>query len=223
MSSTAVAAFSLKNFNNNGIPSTSDVGIAASLRKKVDDTTFTFSFTDSSLKEPKLGKGVVLAVEKPLADGLKASLAHDFGASNSVASLTLNRLVNGSDVQVKAIYKRAGDVFIMEEQWKVDKNTRINGSYNFASEEAAASVTHTNGPWTASAAYNFARAAPLLSISRKAGADTVGATYAVNEDVGTVHWSRKPVRATLRAANVTGKPAWSSLSASIVATHEFDL
>lgn len=101
MSSTAVAAFSLKNFNNNGIPSTSDVGvgwrmdvviswdgfrcafprsqpnpptlphflcqIAASLRKKVDDATFTFSFTDSSLKEPKLGKGVVLAVEKPLA------------------------------------------------------------------------------------------------------------------------------------------------------------
>lgn len=58
---------------------------------------------------------------------MKASLAHDFGASNSVASLTLNRLVNGSDVQVKAIYKRAGDVFIMEEQWKVDKNTRING------------------------------------------------------------------------------------------------
>lgn len=106
MSSTAVAAFSLKNFNNNGIPSTSDVGvrhwglggapwngckiciapfaflplpsppapplcqIAASLRKKVDDATFTLSFTDSSLKEPKLGKGVVVAVEKPLAGAL---------------------------------------------------------------------------------------------------------------------------------------------------------
>lgn len=61
------------------------------------------------------------------ADGLKATLAHDVGAGNSVASVTLNRLVNGSDVQVKAIYKRTGDVFILEEQWKVDKNNRING------------------------------------------------------------------------------------------------
>lgn len=43
--------------------------IATSLRKKVDDTTFTLAFTDSSLREPKLGKGVVLGLEKPLAGG----------------------------------------------------------------------------------------------------------------------------------------------------------
>lgn len=135
--------------------------IATSLRKKVDDATLTFSFTDVSLKEPRLGKGVVLAVEKPLAgevlqgwcgqrahegfpasltrrvtsprltppptDGVKGSLAYDVGARNPIAAVTVNRTINGSDVQLRGIYRRNGDVFILEEQWKVDKNTRVNG------------------------------------------------------------------------------------------------
>lgn len=49
------------------------------------------------------------------------------GARNPIAAVTVNRTINGSDVQLRGIYRRNGDVFILEEQWKVDKNTRVNG------------------------------------------------------------------------------------------------
>lgn len=61
------------------------------------------------------------------ADGVKANLSYDVGARNTIAAVTVNRVINGSDVQLRGIYRRNGDVFILEEQWKVDKNTRVNG------------------------------------------------------------------------------------------------
>lgn len=194
------------------------------------------------------------------AEGLKLNLAYDVAKRNPSAVVTLNRSVRGADAQLRATYRRAGDVLILDQQWKLDKATTLAGSYNFASEEAAVSLTRTHGPWTAHGAYNFAKDAVLLDVKRKSGPDTVGVTYQPREDAATLHWSRKPIRvsgwfgggggagcpsppharrclavglhcpdspplpqASLRASNISGRPAFSNLSASIVATHEFNL
>lgn len=130
----------------------------------------------------------------PPAEGLKLNLAYDVAKRNPSAVVTLNRTVRGAAAQLRATYRRVGDVLILDQQWKLDKATTLAGSYNFASEEAAVSLTRTHGPWTAHGAYNFAKDAVLLDVKRKSGADTVGVTYQPREDAATLHWSRKPIR-----------------------------
>jgi len=64
--STAAATFTLKNFNG-ALPSgTPDVGIISILKKQQGDTTFTFAFSDASLRDPKTLTGMTVGVEKPL-------------------------------------------------------------------------------------------------------------------------------------------------------------
>lgn len=64
MSSSAAAHFTVKNLKGALPPGDTDVAIATTLKKKYDDTTLSFSFTDLTLKDPKRGQGIVAGVER---------------------------------------------------------------------------------------------------------------------------------------------------------------
>jgi hypothetical protein len=68
MTSKAEAIFTCKRFNSNLLPNDKpDVGINTVLKKRQGDATLSLQFSDASLRDPKSGKGLILAAEKPLA------------------------------------------------------------------------------------------------------------------------------------------------------------
>lgn len=66
MSSTAIATFNVKNLRAGIPPGDTDVAVASVLKKKFDDTTLWFSFTDATLKDPSRGQGILLGAERKL-------------------------------------------------------------------------------------------------------------------------------------------------------------
>lgn len=190
------------------------------LRKRVGDATLAFTFSDASVSNPKSGKGVVLSAEKPLGVGVRAAVQHGVASGDTTASLSVNKSIRGNDVQLRAVYRKKGNVFVLEETWRVDPRNRLSGSYNFSTEEAVVTFAHDQGPWTATAGYNLKREAPVLGLSRKQGKNVLGAVYAVKNDELTLQWARKPVRATVRASGVS-KGQIDGLSANLLITHEF--
>lgn len=66
MTSSAVATFNVKNLTLGVPPGDTDVAIGTTLKKRFDDTTLSFSFTDASLKDPARGQGIVLGAERKL-------------------------------------------------------------------------------------------------------------------------------------------------------------
>jgi hypothetical protein len=127
MSSSAGATFSFKNFAAAVPPASADVGLATAFKKKSGDATFTFAFTDATVRDPASGKGAILTAEKPLGDGVKGLLSFDIGSRAPTAAVTVDRTFNGTEVQLKAVYKQKGDVLILEEQWKFNKDNKLTG------------------------------------------------------------------------------------------------
>jgi hypothetical protein len=66
MTSTAVATFNVKNLKPGVPPGDTDVAIGTTLKKRFEDTTLSFSFTDASLKDPARGQGIIVAAERKL-------------------------------------------------------------------------------------------------------------------------------------------------------------
>lgn len=135
--------------------------------------------------------------------------------------MTLDKPLNGSDLQLRAVYKQASDEFILEETWKFDKNNKLSGSYNFASEEASFAYTYTKDDWSATGRYNFQKDTTVLEVSKKEGKATFGATYALKDQAATLSWAAKPFKAVLKG-NV-GRGGVKATQVVLVATHEFDL
>jgi hypothetical protein len=71
MTSKAEALFVCKSFDSNLLPNASpEVAVATLLKKKQGDATFSLQFSDATLRDPRSGKGLVVAAEKPLAGAL---------------------------------------------------------------------------------------------------------------------------------------------------------
>ena len=68
--SSAAATFTVKNFKGALPPGDTDVGIHTVLKKKFDDTTLCFAFTDATLKDPTKGQGIFVSAERKLAGRL---------------------------------------------------------------------------------------------------------------------------------------------------------
>lgn len=126
-----------------------------------------------------------------------------------------------SDVQLRAIYKQSGDVFILEEQWRLDANNKISGSYNFSNEEAEFSYTHARGDWSATSRYNFRTDATILEVNKKQGKSSLTASYNLKDEGLTMSWNVKPYKAVLKGR--VGSGGVSAPQASLMITHEFDL
>ena len=73
MTSKAEALFTFKSFGSNGLPSEAPV-VGISTVKRQGDATLSLQLNDSTLRDPKSLKGVVLAAEKPLGGGWLAGL-----------------------------------------------------------------------------------------------------------------------------------------------------
>eukprot|EP00887_Chlorella_sp_A99_P004732 scaffold4.g4732.t1 len=155
------------------------------------DTTLSFAFTDATLKDLKGGKDIVIGAEQKLGDGVKGAVAYNVGQKNGEASLTVDRKVGGNDLSLKAIYHQKGDVFILEESWKFDKNNKLSGTYNFQTEAATFTYTHIQGPWTAEGKYDFARDAPTLTVKRKQGKATLSAAYGLKDQAAALTTTMK--------------------------------
>ena len=48
------------------------------------------------------------------ADGVKGAIAHNLGKNDTIASVTIDRKMNGSDLSLKAAYQLRGDVFTLQ-------------------------------------------------------------------------------------------------------------
>ena len=146
---------------------------------------------------------------------------YDLAKRSSTAALTLDKPLNGSNLQLRAVYKQAGDVFILEESWKFDANNRMTGAYNFSTEEAQFGYTYTRDDWSATGRYNLKSDVPSLEVAKRAGKATVTALYAPRDEALTLTWAAKPLRATLKGK--VGRGGVGATSASLMVTHEFDL
>jgi hypothetical protein len=128
---------------------------------------------------------------------------------------------SGSNLQLKAIYKQAGDMFILEETWKLDANNKLGGMYNFNTEEAAFSYTYTKDDWAATGKYNFQKDTTVLEVQKTEGKNKYTVVYAPKDGATSLIWAAKPFRATLKGS--LGKGGVSANSAILAVTHEFDL
>ena len=140
---------------------------------------------------------------------------------SATASVVLNKPINGSNLQLKATYKQAGDVFTLEEVWRLDASNALGGVYNFATEEATFSYTHTRGPWSAGGKYNFQKDATTLEAARRAGKALLSASYALADDTATLTWAERPLRAQLKGQ--VGRSGVRAVQATLTVTHEFEL
>jgi len=155
-------------------------------------------------------------------DGIKAALSYDMGKRSGMATMTLDKTFgSGSSLNLRAIYKQSGDVFILEENWKLDANNKIAGTYNFATEEATFAYTHSKGDWSATGRYNFAKESTIFDVQRKYKGATLGAAYSLNDGSASLSWSKKPLKAILKG-NI-GKGKNLTPQAALMVTHEFDL
>ena len=77
MASSAAATFSFKEFSGAplALPGSTSVGIGVALKKKLDDTLLTLSFTDATFKSVRAAKGLVAAAEQKLGGAPAAALA----------------------------------------------------------------------------------------------------------------------------------------------------
>jgi len=157
-----------------------------------------------------------------LADGIKGSLSYDLDKHSAIGAMTLNKSLNGSDLQLRAVYKQAGDVFILEETWKFDANNKLAGAYNFSTEEAQFAYTYTKDDWSATGRYNIKKESSVLEVAKKQGKATFGMSYALKDEVASVTWVQKPFRAQLKAKFGTNGLAKDPI-ATFAVTHEFEI
>lgn len=148
-------------------------------------------------------------------------MTYDVGKRSATGVVTLDKPINGSNLQLRAVYKQAGDVFILDETWKFDANNKLSGSYNFSTEEALFAYTYNKDDWSATAKYNFQKDSSAFEVSKKRGKETFAVLYIPKEETALLSWSAKPFRASLRGqAGLSGVKA---TQASFTVTHEFDL
>jgi hypothetical protein len=82
MSSQATATFNFSNLKLGSLPpADTDVGIITVLKKKVGDSTLSFTFSDASLKDPKAGQGILLGAEATLKGNYLPLMFHIFPKS----------------------------------------------------------------------------------------------------------------------------------------------
>lgn len=144
------------------------------------------------------------------------------GKHTGTGMVTVNRsFASGSDLQLRAVYKQAGDVLILEETWKMDANNKLAASYNFSNEEALFAYSYSKHDWSATGRYNFAKDTTVLEVNKKQGKATLGASYALADGKTILSWSQKPFRAAI-AANI-GAGGLKVQDGSLLVTHEFDI
>lgn len=124
-------------------------------------------------------------------------------------------------MELKGIYRQAGDVFILEETWKLDSNNKITGHYNFNTEEAIFGYTYTKDSWSATGKYNFQKDTTLLEVEKKQGKSKYIAAYHPKDGSASLTWNAKPFKATIKG-NV-GRDGAEAQTAIFSVTHEFDL
>lgn len=220
MASNAQVTITAKSFGKNGVPDQTDVGAKATFKKRINGTALSLSLTDATFKDQgQTLKDVVLTAERQLSDNVKGSLTYDFGGSTGSGSLSVDKVVNGSILTLKGTYKQKDDAFILEETWRLDKRSKLSGSYNFRTEEAAATYTLTEGPNTAAASYNFLRREPKLSVSRREGRHTLEAVWEPKKEAGTLNWTYQPLKATLKTR--VDRNGVAAKEASLTVNQEF--
>ena len=154
--------------------------------------------------------------------GVKASVNYDIHKQTSVGAVTLNKSYeNGSALELKGIYRQAGDVFILEENWKLDSNNKITGHYNFNTEEAIFGYTYTKDAWSATGKYNFQKDTTVLEVERKQGKAKYIAMYHPKDGAASLSWNLKPFKATVRG--VVSKDGVNAQNAIFSVVHDFDI
>ena len=154
--------------------------------------------------------------------GLKANLIYDVAKRSGTGSLTRAlSFSNGSSLELKATYRQAGDVFVLDETWKLDSRNKIVGHYNFATEEAIFGYTHTKGDWSATGRYNFQKEASTVEAEKRHGKHTFVAAYAIKDEAVALSWRHKPFRATLKGK--AGRGGVSAQAAMLTFTHEIEV
>lgn len=155
------------------------------------------------------------------AGGVKGAVSYDVQKRSPTVALTMKKDLSGSDLELKAIYKQAGDVFILEEQWRFDENNKLSGAYNFSNEEAQFAFTHSRGPWSGTSRYNFRTEATILEISKKEGKSTLTGAYNIKDESLSLTWNKKPYKVVAKGR--VGRNGVSAVQTSLSITHEFDL
>jgi hypothetical protein len=153
--------------------------------------------------------------------GVKGAATYDLHKHSLTTALTLNKALSGSEVQLRAVYKQAGDVFILEEQWIFDANNKLSGAYNFSNEEAIFAYTHTRDDWSATGRYNFSTDKTTLEIGKKQGKARIAAVYGVNDGAAVLTWAAKPFKASIKGN--LGRGGLKAAQAAFTITQEFDL
>lgn len=129
-----------------------------------------------------------------LAEGVRGSICYDAGTKNTIGSVTLDKQVNNSDLQLKAVYKQQGEVFILEESWRFDAKNKLSGAYNFATEEATFAYSYTHDAYTATTKYNFQSDQATLEVAKRQGKNLYTASYCPQTEAASLTWAAKPYR-----------------------------
>lgn len=55
-------------------------------------------------------------------------MAYNVGAKDALATVTVDKVVGGKDLSLKASYQTSGNVWVVQETWKVDKDNKLVGT-----------------------------------------------------------------------------------------------
>jgi hypothetical protein len=59
---------------------------------------------------------------------VKGTVAYNVGAKDALATVTIDRVVSGNDLSLKASYQTSGNVWVVQETWKFDKANKLVGT-----------------------------------------------------------------------------------------------
>eukprot|EP00890_Picochlorum_soloecismus_P001553 jgi/Picsp_1/2399/NSC_05860-R1_expressed protein [Chlorella variabilis] len=222
MVSESNASIKLKSWKPTLPPCSADLGFRTVLRKKIDDgSTISFSFDESTLKDPSSKKGAVISVEKSLTDESKLSFQYDLGKKVGMSSIAVRKSISNSQLLLKATYKTDKTSLVLDETFEINKNNKITGQYNFANEEAVFAYTYLSGDWNGTAKYNFQKDSSTYSIVKRQGKSKISVSYSPRSEDITFAWSKRPY--TIRMKGSSGMSGVSLASVDLNFIHDFDV
>lgn len=155
------------------------------------------------------------------ADESKLSFQYDLGKRVGTSSVAVRKSISDSQLLLKATYKTDKTSLILDETFEINKNNKITGQYNFATEEAVFAYTYSSGDWNGTAKYNFQKDSSNYTIVKKQGKSKISASYSPRSEDTTLTWSKRPY--TIRMNGSVGVSGISLASVNLNFVHDFDV
>jgi hypothetical protein len=200
LSAEVNAVVSFKDVGKSDILAGEGVGAYGSLtlKRTVNDVTYTFKGTETTFKNLKGLNGSVLTIAKP------------FGPVTAAAGLELGpvRRLNaqlkgkfsyekGRSLELNAQWREATGAWLLTTTAQPHKAHKLTSAYNTANQALVATYSADIKGFTLAPVYNFKTQAKGVALSHKVQGGTLKASYALDSRTAGLEFNCKPYKATI--------------------------